>query len=217
VTDRLDFYVFLGAGLGLLIGMIGHEFSHAWMAVRRGDQTPRFTGRLTLNPRVHVDPFGTLIMPAIFLIALLFQAGLGFIFGYAKPVPTHPERMRNPRRDAIVVALAGPAFNLAMIVLAMPVFQALPATSNLEYIPLWFAKANAFLFVINLLPIPPLDGSKILSVFISPSAAARMEEYGQYLILFLIVLFLIFHGVIENIARAVYEPIIRYPRLITSG
>ena len=66
MTDRLDFYVFLGAGFGLLVGMIGHEFSHAWMAVRRGDQTPRFTGRLTLNPKVHVDPFGTLIMPAIF-------------------------------------------------------------------------------------------------------------------------------------------------------
>jgi Zn-dependent protease len=217
VTSRLDVYSFIGAGLGLLVGMIGHEFAHAWLAVRLGDQTPRFMGRLTLNPKVHVDPFGTLVMPAIFLVSLLFKAGIGFIFGYAKPVTIHPERMRKPRRDAVIVALAGPAFNLFVIVLAGIAFRAVSATSNLEIVLLWIARVNAFLFVINVLPIPPLDGSKILARFISPSAAARMEEYGQYLILFLIVLFIFFHGVVENIAEAVYEPILGIPRFITSG
>jgi len=216
VTDRFDVYGFIGSGLGLVIGMFGHELAHAWVAVRRGDQTPRFMGRLTLNPRVHVDPFGTLIMPAVFLISILFQASVGFIFGYAKPVTIHPERMRNPRRDAIVVALAGPAFNLMIVALAGVAFRSAPFSPKLLTVLYEIGVVNAFLFVINLLPIPPLDGSKILARFLSPSAAARMEEWGQYLILFLIALFLIFRGVVGNMAADVYQPILG-KRFITSG
>jgi Zn-dependent protease len=173
-------------------------------------------GRLTLNPKAHVDPFGTLIMPAIFLVSILFKASTGFIFGYAKPVTTHPERMRNPRRDAIVVALAGPAFNLAIVGLAGVAFRAAPLSFNLLTVLYEIGVVNAFLFVINLLPIPPLDGSRILARFLSPSAAARMEDWGQYLILFLIVLFLIFRGVVGNMAAAVYQPILG-KRFITFG
>jgi Zn-dependent protease len=216
MTGRLDIYGFLGAGIGLLIGMIGHELAHAWVAVRRGDQTPRFMGRLTLNPKVHMDPFGTLVMPAIFLVAVLFNASVGFFFGYAKPVTIHPERMRNPRRDAVLVALAGPAFNLAMVGLAGIAFRMAPLSTNLLEALYVIGIVNAFLFVINLLPIPPLDGSRILARFLSPSAAARMEDWGQYLILFLIALFIIFRGVVGNMAAAVYEPILG-TRFLTSG
>src|SRR5437867_4296752 len=134
--------------------MIGHELAHGWTAVRLGDQSPRFTGRLTLNPKAHIDPFGTLVMPAIFLVSILFKAGIGFIFGYAKPITVRPERLRKRRRDTITVALAGPAFNLAIIAAAGIVYRSVPPLSNLEAVFFWIARVNAFLLVVNILPIP---------------------------------------------------------------
>jgi Zn-dependent protease len=217
MTGRLDLYDFVGAAIGLLIGMIGHEFAHGLMAVRLGDQTPRFMGRLTLNPKKHVDPFGTLIMPGIFLVAILFKADLRFIFGYAKPITTHPERLRNPRRHGIVVALAGPAFNLLVVALVAIPFRKLTPFSREWLILGEIGVVNTFLFLINILPIPPLDGAKILARFLSPATAARMEDASQYIILFIVALFLVFHGVIENIAKAIYEPILGLPRLVISG
>ena len=207
--SRIDLYGFLGVGLGLLIGMIGHEYSHARTAVALGDPTPRMMGRLTLNPKAHADPFGTVIMPGILLIAILFRADLGFFFGYAKPVTIHPNRLRNPRRDAIIVALAGPLFNLAIVVAAGLAFRNMVEGRGTVILGL-IAIVNTYLFIINILPIPPLDGSKILARFLSPSAAMKMEEWGQYLILFVVALFLIFRGVIESLARAIYEPILGF-------
>jgi Zn-dependent protease len=211
--NHIDFYGFLGAGIGLLVGMIGHELSHAWTAVKLGDPTPRMMGRLTLNPKAHADPLGTVILPGIFLFSVLFQASLGFFFGYAKPVTIHPGRLRNPKRDAILVALAGPGFNLAVAATAGFGFKSVHGSTNLRLVLLWIVIVNTFLFIINILPIPPLDGSKILARFLSPSAALKMEELGQYFILFIVVLFLIFHGVLENVARAVYCPLIGSPPL----
>lgn len=216
--SRIDFYAFLGVVVGLLVGMVGHELAHAWSAVRLGDPTPRMMGRLTLNPKAHADPIGTLILPGIFAISVLFQAGLGMLFGYAKPVVIHPNRLRNPKRDAIVVALAGPFFNLAVVALAGIVLRVTTATPEERSIAvfsdtwqrtlLWVAIVNTFLFIINILPIPPLDGSKILSRFLSPAAQMKMEEWSQYFFLFLIVLFLLFRNVLGNIAESIYEPIL---------
>jgi Zn-dependent protease len=180
-------------------------------------------GRLTLNPKAHADPIGTLILPGIFAISILFKSELGFLFGYAKPVTIHPGRLRNPKRDSIVVALAGPAFNLLVVALIAVLFRASASTPPLRFIAaasddwrraLFFAAVvNTFLFIINILPIPPLDGSKILARFLSPSAAMRMEEMAQYLFLFLIVLFLIFRNVLGNMAAAIYEPLLGLPSL----
>jgi Zn-dependent protease len=214
VTGRFDLYGFIGAGLGLLVGMIGHELAHAWTAVRLGDQSAQFSRKLTLDPRAHVDPIGTLVLPAIFLFAILFNANLGFVFGYAKPIPTRTERLRKPKRDGIIVALAGPAFNLLVVGLGGLVFRSVGAL-KLETVFLGIVYVNAFLFVINLLPIPPLDGSKILARFLSPATAARFEGAGQYLILFLVALFLIFRGVLAHVTAAVYEPILG-PKFIGS-
>jgi Zn-dependent protease len=217
-VSRLDVYAFLGVGIGLLVGMIGHELAHAWTAVKLGDQTPRMMGRLTLNPMAHADPVGTLILPGIFLVSVLFKSDLGFLFGYAKPVTIHPGRLRNPRRDAVIVALMGPAFNLVVAIAAGIGFRTFASTPLAKFqvlssddwrrIFIWIAIVNTFLFIINILPIPPLDGSKILTRFLSPTAAMKMEEWSQYLLLFLIALFLIFRGVLGNIASAVYEPIL---------
>jgi len=215
-VSRLDLYGFLGYGLGLLIGMIGHELAHAWTAVRLGDPTPRMMGRLTLNPKAHADPFGTVIMPGIFLVSLLFRAPLGFVFGYAKPVTIHPGRLRHPRRDGVLVALAGPGFNLLVVALVGMAFRRTAPLSNTWTVLGDIAVVNTYLFIINILPIPPLDGSKILARFLSPAAAMKMEEYGQYLILFLLALFFVFHGVIESIARAIYEPLLGLPVVVGS-
>jgi Zn-dependent protease len=222
--SRIDLYGFLGLGIGLLIGMIGHELAHARVAVSLGDPTPRMMGRLTLNPKAHADPVGTLILPGILLAATLFRSPFaGFLFGYAKPVTIHPGRLRNPRRDAVLVALAGPAFNLLIVVLVGIAFRTgdaqtingdLFSQEGLYWILFYVALVNTFLFIINILPIPPLDGSKVLARFLSPTAAMKMEEWGQYLLLFLIVLFLIFRGVLGNIAAAIYEPILDLHRLV---
>jgi Zn-dependent protease len=220
--SRIDIYGFLGLGIGLLIGMIGHELAHARVAVSLGDPTPRMMGRLTLNPKAHADPFGTVIMPGIFLISVLFRSEFGFLFGYAKPVTIHPGRLRNPRRDAVLVALAGPAFNLLVVALVGIAFRQgsvdavnadMAGREGLYWILYWVAVVNTFLFIINILPIPPLDGSKVLARFLSPAAAMKMEEWGQYLILFLVVLFLIFRGVLGNFAAAIYEPILDLERV----
>jgi len=221
--SRIDLYGFLGAGIGLLFGMIGHEYAHARAAVSLGDQTPRFMGRLTLNPKAHADPFGTIIMPGVFLISMLFKSTFGFFFGYAKPVTINPGRLRNPRRDALLVALAGPAFNLAVAIAAGLAFRAATPTFDDKLIStspdlgdwrrvlLLITIVNSFLFIINILPIPPLDGSKILARFLSPQAAMKMEEFGQYLIFILIAFFLFFQGVLDNMGRAVYGPILGPP------
>ena len=209
--SRIDLYGFLGAGIGLLVGMVGHEYAHARAAVSFGDPTPRMMGRLTLNPKAHVDPFGTIIMPAIFLVTVLFRASFGFFFGYAKPVTVHPGRMRNPKRDAILVALAGPAFNLALAALAGFGFQNIGDSTRAREVLIWITIINSFLFIINILPIPPLDGSRIISRFLSPAAAMKMEEFGQYLILFLLALFLIFPAVLERMGEAVYCPLLGSP------
>jgi Zn-dependent protease len=208
-VSRIDLYGFLGVGIGLFVGMIGHEYAHARAAVALGDPTPRFMGRLTLNPKAHVDPIGTVILPGIFLLSVLFRAGIGFMFGWAKPVTISPSRLRNPRRDAMLVALAGPGFNLAVAAVAALGFRAVsPGNFDLLQVIFSIVVVNSFLFVINILPIPPLDGSKVLARFLSPSAAQKMEELSQYFLLFIIVLFLLFRGVISNMAAAVYEPLL---------
>lgn len=207
--DRIDFYGFLGVGIGLFAGMIGHEYAHARAAVALGDPTPRFMGRLTLNPKAHVDPIGTLILPGIFLLSVLFRAGIGFLFGWAKPVVYSPSRLRNPRRDSMLVALAGPGFNLALAAAAGAGFRAVsPENFNLLRVFDGIVVVNAFLFVINILPIPPLDGSKVLARFLPPAAAQKMEELSQYFLLFIILLFVIFRSLIANMAAAVYEPLL---------
>ena len=220
--SRIDIYGFLGVGIGLMVGMVGHELAHAWTAVRLGDPTPRMMGRLTLNPKAHADPLGTVILPGIFLVSVLFRADLGFLFGYAKPVTIHPNRLRNPKRDHLIFAFAGPVFNLLVVIATGFAFRAVTGGTPLDRafkaidggLPrmfLWIAIVNTFLFIINILPIPPLDGSRILGLFLSPSAAARLQGYSQYMFLFLIGLFLIFKNVLGNAAQAIYSPILGLP------
>ena len=179
--------------LPVIFAITVHEVAHGWIAKKYGDKTAWMLGRLTLNPLKHIDPVGTLIIPGILLLT-----GTGFIFGWAKPVPVDARNFKNPRHDMAIVALAGPIANLLMAV-GWALVARLGVVLNVEFVslPLIYSgiagiSINLVLALINLLPIPPLDGSRIITGIL-PSRLAwqynRLERYG-----FLILLLLLFSG-----------------------
>ncbi len=191
----------------LVVAIIFHEVSHGVVASWFGDDTAKRAGRLTLNPLPHIDPFGSIILPAMGALA-----GLP-IFGYAKPVPVDPQRLRHPRRDIIFVSLAGPVTNLTLMAIAAVVARAIyssggvvpgtidQSTSNLILeIVFYFALVNMLLGLFNLLPIPPLDGSALLERLL-PAAWLphwyRFRPYGLLLLLGLV----FFTGVIGAVVQ----------------
>lgn len=166
----------------LLFAVILHEYAHGWVADRLGDPTAREAGRLSLNPLRHIDPVGTLLVPLVLKL-------LGFMpLGWAKPVPVDFRRLRNPRRDMLLVAAAGPAVNMILAFAAARLLQfSLPEA--VRDMALSAVVVNLILATFNLLPIPPLDGSRIL-VAILPSAVgriyARIEPYGIIIVIVLL-------------------------------
>jgi Zn-dependent protease len=172
----------------LLIALPFHEFAHALAAYRLGDSTARLFGRLSLDPRVHLDPVGAL------MLTLTVLAGFGF--GWAKPTPVNPLNLRYGRWGEAIVAGAGPVSNLLLAVMASIVFRVLLAVGlDSDYvlrILFFFIEVNILLLIFNLIPIPPLDGSKVLYAFLDQQTAWRvrpmLEQYGPLLLLLLILL-----------------------------
>lgn len=186
--------------------IIFHEVSHGVVALWFGDDTAKRAGRLTLNPIAHVDPFGTILLPA-----LLSLSGLG-AFGYAKPVPVNVRRLRHPRQHSLYVSLAGPLTNFAIAAVALVLFRllrpnALGFIDDLPVLPqwlFWLGLVNVLLGVFNLLPIPPLDGSAMIERFLPHSwwpTWLRFRQWG-----FGILLLLIF--VIPGALDRVFDPAI---------
>ncbi len=177
--------------LPILFAVTLHEVSHGWVARFFGDHTAESMGRLSLNPLKHVDPVGTILVPALML---LFS---GFIFGWAKPVPVVPQNMRNPRKDMAVVALAGPGSNLLMALIWAAILKLCIVVGAGGYItrPLaLMANAgvmiNLVLMVLNLIPVPPLDGSRVLNGLLPEEWARvvdRIEPYGLLILVLLLV------------------------------
>ena len=174
--------------LPVLFAITVHEVAHGWAAMKLGDPTAKMLGRLTLNPAKHIDPIGTLLVPGF----LMFVGG--FIFGWAKPVPVTWENLRSPRRDIAIVALAGPTANLVMALfwaLMMKLGLMLSDdTSSWTYPLVLMGDAgiaiNLMLMVLNLLPILPLDGGRVLSSLLPPKYSyyfSKSEPYGLFIIL----------------------------------
>lgn len=175
--------------LPVLFAITVHEVSHGWVARMLGDPTAMMLGRLTLNPIKHIDPIGTILVP---LVMILLPGG--FVFGWAKPVPVTWENLRNPKRDMAIVAAAGPLSNLVMAIIWALIIKlgvTLASSSSPVFMFLVYSgfagvQINLVLMVLNLLPIPPLDGGRVL-VGLLPGPASwqvsRLEPYGLFIIL----------------------------------
>jgi Zn-dependent protease len=183
--------------LPVLFAITVHEVAHGWVARKLGDNTAWMLGRLTLNPIKHIDPVGTILVPG-----LLFMTS-GMVFGWAKPVPVNWRNLHNIRRDMFLVALAGPVANLIMaIIWALLAKIALQAEVAYFSVPLMLMGAagvqiNLVLMVVNLLPIPPLDGGRILNAVLPPSLSVvyqQIEPYGL-----IIMAGLLYTGMLGNI------------------
>jgi len=198
-----------------------HETAHAWSALKLGDPTAYAAGRVSLNPLAHIDPIGTVILP---IVLVIMHAPA---FGWAKPVPVNPYNLRHPRRDNLWISLAGPAANLTaalsalifirilrtlapgittflygFIQLGQPFPRGFYPLEGLALVLFYIAWINTFLAVFNLIPVPPLDGSGILSGLLSDRAAAaydRIRPYG-----FIIVLALVWLGFLDIVSKPIH-------------
>ena len=170
----------------IIFSAIFHEFFHAWMASVLGDPTAKHAGRLTLNPLKHIDPIGTVIIP----LFLLFFAG-GFI-GWAKPVPYNPHNLRDQKWGSTKVAFAGPGANFLLALIFALIFRFLPVGEAFQIAISWIIYINIFLGLFNLIPIPPLDGSKLI-MDLFPQQSRRFMQMGFmgiFLALFVAILIL---------------------------
>ena len=182
-------YRLIAAGLVLLIGFPVHEFAHAWSAYLQGDATAKMFGRLTLDPRAHLDTTGSIL--------LIISAVAGWVIGWAKPTPYNAANLRDRRNGEVLVALAGPVANMVVAIAAAIVFRVviglqLPVPVAVGIVLLYFIQYMVLLAIFNLLPIPPLDGSAILLRFLSPRQAWEVRrilaQYGLVVLLVIVVL-----------------------------
>ncbi len=189
----------------VLFAITVHEVAHGWIASKLGDQTAKIMGRLTLNPVKHIDPIGTVVVPVMMLIVS------PFILGWAKPVPVDWRNLKRPKQDMAWVAIAGPGANLLMMIFwaVLAKLIIVSGLGNYHYsIPVITMAMvgigiNIVLMVLNLIPIPPLDGSRVLSALLPPKAAYqynRLEPYGL-----IIVLLLLFSGVLGKFFFSVVD------------
>ncbi len=182
----------------LALSITFHEFMHAYVSYRLGDETAKWSGRLTLNPLAHIDPFATVLLPII-----LFLAGLP-VFGAAKPVPFNPHRLRHGDLGAAMVAVAGPLTNLVVAVLMSVWLRFVPASTLAADFLQLFVLVNIGFFVFNLIPFPPLDGSRVLYATAPEGLRAIMRQIESFgLVGIMIFIFLLFPVISPTIGRII--------------
>lgn len=208
VFDERTLSALVAVAVFLVVGFPVHEFAHALAAWRLGDGTAKLFGRLTLNPLVHLDPLGSAIL------AISALTGSGFFIGWAKPTPVNPSMLRGGHRGEAIVAAAGPLSNLVLAILAavvIRIFIALqlapsPALDFVGLVITWFLVINISLFIFNLLPLPPLDGSKVLFAFLPPRTVWQvrpvLEQWG-----FVILLAVMFLPPGDSIGARILRPV----------
>jgi len=182
---------FLRSFVLLMVGVTVHEFAHGWVAYKRGDNTAKLSGRLTLNPLAHIDPVMTFIFPLL----LFLSTGGRFVFGAAKPVPVNFSELKNPRGDTVLVGLAGPMANFLLALVLSLLWKIVPHNQSNGFIFSSLITINVVLGVFNLIPIPPLDGSRVLMGILPPPLAlkyARLDRFG-----FIIIIALLWLGVLD--------------------
>lgn len=201
----------------IIFAITVHEVAHGWVASKLGDQTARLMGRLTLNPLKHMDPIGTVLLPLVMIVTT------GMAFGWAKPVPVDWRNLHQPKRDMALVAVAGPAANLVMLIiwtLFMMLVSHLPGIS--PYVMLLLQEMgkvgiiiNIILIALNLLPLPPLDGSRIVAAFLSPAMAVRYHQLERWGLMILIIM--MFTGVLSKILQPMVSLLLSLVETLLAG
>ena len=196
----------------LLAAIILHEVAHGVVAYMLGDPTAARHGRLTLNPIPHIDPVGTILLPGVLLITARVLGTSPFVFGWAKPVPIDPRRFANPRRDSLLVALAGPATNLLLAAASVAVVAALPESvkagslvAGLGQMAIASVWINTVLAVFNMIPVPPLDGGNVLMGILPESLATVIDQLRPwgFLLLYALMLSGILSRMVFPVQRAI--------------
>ncbi len=189
--------------VGLLVGMIAREYARAFAAARLGDPTPRLWGRLTFNPKAWFDPFGSGLLPALILI--LWAAAGSFLpapMAYAKPAPIDPSYLRRHPRDVVLVSLAGPAANVVLAAIAGIALRATGLSIEIQRFLNFFEYTNLSLAIFHLIPIPGLDGARLVALALPPHARATYRNLDQYLALFVLVAVFLLAGPIQGIMNS---------------
>jgi Zn-dependent protease len=215
VTEQL-FFALVACAIMLLIGFPVHEASHALAAYRLGDSTARYRGRLSLDPRVHFDPLGG----SLLIISAALTGGTAF-FGFAKPTPVNPMNLEYGRRGEALVAAAGPVSNLVMAAaVAIPIrllimsgtaagFTDGSLAFAVFFVAYYFVVVNVFLFVFNLIPVPPLDGWRVLLGLVPPRTAWQLRQFeAQYAMMFPLIFLLAFYVLAPRIVSPIVDSVL---------
>jgi len=201
VSQSLRFALYLG--IAVIPSLVLHEYGHAFVATRLGDPTPKRWGRLSLNPKPLIDPFGSLLLPGLALILVASGNGLAIIpiFAYAKPMPLDPSYLRHRERGSTQIVLGGLGANLALATVAGLAMRA-GLTGDVLLFAYSFLLVNVFMFVIQLMPVPGLDGAKLLMRILPPKPRELYANLEQYLVLFVLALFFILAGPFRALIEA---------------
>ena len=193
----------------LLFSIILHECAHGLAAEHHGDPTAREAGRITLNPIPHLDPIGSILLPGIMILMSLFGAP-AVIFGWARPVPINPYNLNDPKRDMMWIGLAGPATNFSIALLLALLFRLFAFPASLAAIILFYGVTiNLLLAIFNLIPIPPLDGSRILTGILPEEYSYRLSRIEPFGFIILIIL------LISGIFNIVFMLVLKLSMLLT--